>query len=775
MPHSGDVIAGRYRLERELARGGMGCVWAAADQKLQRRVAVKLMASARAEHAEDSSQRRELERRFAAEAMAVAKMQSPYIVQVFDFGREGDTPYIVMELLEGEDLRTRLHRHRRVSLDTAAVILVQAAKALSVAHAAGIVHRDLKPSNVFLVRTGGETSVKVLDFGVASRADDGVDPGANSGANADGKDVAAPVGRAMAGEPVIGTPHYMSPEQARGLPDVDHRSDLWSLAVIVYQALVGRLPFAATTTTDVIVQVCTVRPPLVRDLAPDLPPELDDFFARALAKEPGSRFATAREMALAFSRISPVNFTTLSMPDPAQIDAAIAAAKRTERGDGEDAEEPPTTVVAPASSIVAEHGLIDDGPGPDEDFLTTVHVPLALRSTPGAAAPLDPREGDDTRRRKGPPPPPRRLPKPNPPRRRRPESRFHGVVAQEETTAPKTPRPPRRRPPSTHADAGPSNLMSRPTLRPVGGGATPPGPGVAPGRAAGAERHGAKRHEAEGLGAKRHEAGGHCAKRPGAKRHGDALPDRATDLLDSVPPVTSSPALPSAARRGLAKTWVGGRIPPSSRRARDATPWLILGAVAAGVAFAIVGNVVVADQNPAAVASRARLGLVPPLVSLGYATADARPDGGTTALEAPTAAAVFGGAITPDTSSPPRRDGTSSPGPGASSQTRADGAPTSRGGAERSRETARSDTQRGVGGAAAPSPRPRRTPRPRPAADHPTTGHPTTDHPTKGRASTPRRPVGAPRGGGQTPDAPPSVPPPSPEATPDDDVFADRL
>src|SRR5262245_61558354 len=225
-PKKWEVIAGRYHLEREIARGGMGSVWAAHDKKLRRRVAVKLLAA-------DLTASREARERFEREATAVAQLASPHVVQVFDYGVERECPYIVMELLEGEDLRTRLHNLKRVTLEAAARVLVQAGKALSVAHAAGIVHRDLKPGNIFIVQQSEEEMVKVLDFGVAKmQLEDLLSGGVEA--------------------TVMGTPQFMSPEQARGLRDVDHRTDLWSLGIIVYRALTGKLPFHAAEPTDVI-------------------------------------------------------------------------------------------------------------------------------------------------------------------------------------------------------------------------------------------------------------------------------------------------------------------------------------------------------------------------------------------------------------------------------------------------------------------------------------------------------------------------------------------
>jgi eukaryotic-like serine/threonine-protein kinase len=338
-PQQGEVIAGRYRLQRELARGGMGSVWAGKDDKLRRRVAIKLVAP----DWDDASDAHE---RFEREAMAVAQLQSPHVVQVFDYGVERGYPYIVMELLEGEDLRSRLHKIKRISLENAAHVLVQTAKALSVAHAAGIVHRDLKPGNVFLVRAGEEEIVKVLDFGVAqNNATDLLDDKREEG--------------------VIGTPQFMSPEHARGQV-VDHRSDLWSLGVIIYKALTGRLPFQGRTPTSVIVKVCTKDPESIRKLAPDLPHELEAFFDRALARDRDQRFSSAREMALAFSRISPVTFTTLSMPDPAQIEAAIRRAKDAAVQEDDEA------------ATMAIDALTEAFSGFAIDEKTSVHLPTSL-------------------------------------------------------------------------------------------------------------------------------------------------------------------------------------------------------------------------------------------------------------------------------------------------------------------------------------------------------------------------------------------------------------
>ncbi|MBW2528196.1 MAG: serine/threonine protein kinase, partial [Deltaproteobacteria bacterium] len=289
VPHA--IIGNRYDLQRELARGGMGSVWVAKDSKLKRLVAIKVMVPMWVSTA-DATQR------FEREAMAVAQLQSPHVVQIFDYGVEQQCPYIVMELLEGEDLRQRLQRENRIDLETAGRIMVQAAKALSAAHNAGIIHRDLKPGNIFLVRAAGEELVKVLDFGVAK---------VETTVDADGDEPT------RAGT-LLGTPQYMSPEQARGAPDIDHRADLWSLAVILYRGLTGQLPFVGKSAADVIVRICTRTPPTPSSIAPDLPAEIDRFFERALANKKEERFENARQMAVAFARVAPSTFPSLTLP-----------------------------------------------------------------------------------------------------------------------------------------------------------------------------------------------------------------------------------------------------------------------------------------------------------------------------------------------------------------------------------------------------------------------------------------------------------------------------
>lgn len=272
------ATCGKYILERELASGGMGTIWVAFDPQLQRRVALKRLRS-------DGLAVSQAAERFQREALAIARLQSPNVVQVYDYGLdESGDPFIAMELLEGQDLSRALERLPRWSAASFNSILAQVAKALSLAHAAGVVHRDLKPANIFLARSGNEEIVKVLDFGVAAIEEAGGRRGPSSWA-------------------IAGTPQYMSPEQTRGRA-VDARSDLWSLAVVAYQALTGRLPFTHASLSDLIIAISADVIAKPSSLVPALGSQADLFFARALARDPADRFQSARELAAAFATLS---------------------------------------------------------------------------------------------------------------------------------------------------------------------------------------------------------------------------------------------------------------------------------------------------------------------------------------------------------------------------------------------------------------------------------------------------------------------------------------
>ncbi|WP_438000168.1 protein kinase [Sorangium sp. So ce185] len=276
---SGSIIAGKYRLERALSAGGMGSVWVAQHVQLGTHVAVKLMGTA---YAGSPAFRA----RFEREARAAAHLRSPHVVQVHDFGFEQGVPYLVMELLRGEDLSARLTRVRRLSLPETQRLLVHAGKALRSVHDAGLVHRDLKPANLFLARVDGEDEdmLKLIDFGIA-------------------KETATKlVSEASTTGEVMGSPHYMSPEQLRAERDIDARSDLWALGVILFRMVTGYLPFPGEVLAQVMTRILVEPIPSPRQLAPDLPPAIDAFFTRALARDRNQRFQSVREMVEEFGR-----------------------------------------------------------------------------------------------------------------------------------------------------------------------------------------------------------------------------------------------------------------------------------------------------------------------------------------------------------------------------------------------------------------------------------------------------------------------------------------
>ncbi|HVY46727.1 MAG TPA: serine/threonine-protein kinase, partial [Minicystis sp.] len=250
----GTLVAERFRLERQLGEGGMGSVWLAHHVKLEMACAVKFI------HA-DVADAEGVRERFEREAKIAGQLKSPHVVQVLDYGIEDGRPYIAMELLDGEDLAKRLAKRGRLSAQETVAIVAQIARALAKAHAAGLVHRDLKPENVFLVRDEEHELVKVLDFGIA-KAKTPIDTRTKTGA-------------------LMGTPRFMSPEQAQGEKTLDHRSDLWSLGVITYRCVVGHLPFDSDAIGDLMMRIIVHPLPVPSLITPGLPPSFDAWWQRA--------------------------------------------------------------------------------------------------------------------------------------------------------------------------------------------------------------------------------------------------------------------------------------------------------------------------------------------------------------------------------------------------------------------------------------------------------------------------------------------------------------
>jgi eukaryotic-like serine/threonine-protein kinase len=290
------VIGERYVLEKSIGEGGMGAVWAGRQVRTRMAVALKFVR-------ESGSAKPEIRRRLLREARAACAVQHPNVVQIHDFIElEDGAPVIVMELLVGESLGQLLAREGRLSLEEAGAILSRVVSAVGAAHEVGIVHRDLKPDNIFLATTPTGIEVKVLDFGIAKLT-------ATEGA------VEETGGLTNTGA-MLGTPHYMSPEQAFGESDIDHRADIWALGVILFRTLSGELPTKGDNLGQILRSIVTRSIPSLRQALPDAPDDVVELVDRMLCPERAERLSDLREVhsllvrhggqsALAFGQASP--------------------------------------------------------------------------------------------------------------------------------------------------------------------------------------------------------------------------------------------------------------------------------------------------------------------------------------------------------------------------------------------------------------------------------------------------------------------------------------
>ncbi|NUP06016.1 MAG: serine/threonine protein kinase [Polyangiaceae bacterium] len=273
---AGRVLVGRYKLDRHLADGGMGAIWTAQDLTHHMPVAVKLMSV-------EGAMRADLRARFEQEAKAVALLRHPHIVEVLDYGTDEDTPFIVMELLEGMDLLAATREHTSSwPLTEIAGLVIQVAQGLGAAHRAGLIHRDVKPANIFLARSDihGEVVAKVIDFGIAKWSEN--------------KEILT------AANVALGSPSYMSPEQIRGR-QLDARCDAWALAVVAFALVTGDMPFVGRNGPDIAKQVVLgnrrkIAAPIENARA------LERFFTRAFATDPDQRYRSVEELAGEFIR-----------------------------------------------------------------------------------------------------------------------------------------------------------------------------------------------------------------------------------------------------------------------------------------------------------------------------------------------------------------------------------------------------------------------------------------------------------------------------------------
>ncbi|HZO11893.1 MAG TPA: serine/threonine-protein kinase, partial [Polyangiaceae bacterium] len=269
----GQLIDGRYRIGHELGRGAMGIVYEARHDRLERRFAIKVL---RAELASDADSCE----RFEREARAAGRIGSVHIVGVYDSGEAEGLRYLVMEYLRGETLKAHYDRLAPLPPRTLVPIVAQLLDGLAAAHDAGIVHRDVKPENVYLVDGGRSEElgplVKIVDFGVSKF-----------------RDVGAGALKSRTGV-VLGTPHYMAPEQARGLRDVDRRADVFSVGVLLYEGLSGRRPFSAPNVNQLLFKIALEDVPPIEERMPDIDPALAAIVARATARSPDARYQSAR-------------------------------------------------------------------------------------------------------------------------------------------------------------------------------------------------------------------------------------------------------------------------------------------------------------------------------------------------------------------------------------------------------------------------------------------------------------------------------------------------
>ena len=376
----GTVLLGKYKVIREIGRGGMAAVYEAEQMTLGKRVAIKVLAS-------ELSNSNIVIERFFREARAAAAIRSPHIVDVYDSGRlEDGRPFIATEYLEGESLYDRMARVRLIDPETAVRVIAQCAKGLAKAHAAGIVHRDLKPENIFLQKgEEGDEIAKILDFGLAKF----YSPVATDEKSA----------RLTREGAVFGTPAYMSPEQVKGQGNVDHRADLWALGCMAFECLIGRpvwntdqgvaMTFAAIATSAI---------PVPSEIRKDLPKEFDAWFAKALERDPANRFQSAKELAAALQRAfggHDVKVSFLNISELEEIEAHLDEPAARPLGDGPSDESglnpiPLTNVasapvVAPSAPSVPQPSAAEPrAQQPSEVPLATAAAPPPARERPSA-------------------------------------------------------------------------------------------------------------------------------------------------------------------------------------------------------------------------------------------------------------------------------------------------------------------------------------------------------------------------------------------------------
>lgn len=353
----GSEVEGRFRIEREIGRGGMGVVYAASHLTMRKKVAFKVLN-------EETAADDECVARFLRETRVAAKLISPHAVRVFDVGRlQSGAPYMVMELLEGQDLERALDVDGVFDVPRALDTIAQACDAIGEAHLVGIVHRDIKLANLFLADAAPHPIVKVLDFGLAKG---GTAIGAESSLTH--------------AEALMGTPHYMPPEQLASSRDVDARADVWSLGVALYRLLTKRYPFNGAHFAALAARILAGAPAPPSQHRPDLPPAIDRLVMTCLARDPKDRYADANELAKAIAKAQ-----SPQEPITKPVSAPTAAAKIGDHTLTLPAYPSPAAQVAAPVAIAAAPPLALDATMPAAPIPERIST-VPLHPRPGAVA-----------------------------------------------------------------------------------------------------------------------------------------------------------------------------------------------------------------------------------------------------------------------------------------------------------------------------------------------------------------------------------------------------
>jgi serine/threonine-protein kinase len=384
MVQAGDLLAGKYTLEARLGAGAMGEVWKAQHKDLGRPVAIKILKS---EHLAD----RNIVARFLREARAANIVRHTNVVDVIDVGEDtAGVPFLVQELLEGEDLGAHLAaRGHGLPFDAATRVLIPIVEAIAFAHGRGVVHRDIKPENVFLARTGDGVVPKLLDFGISHVAVEGATRMTATGVS-------------------LGTPAYMAPEQIKGARQVDTRSDVWALGVLMHETLSGRLPFKGDTVGELFVQIATEDPTPLEVAAPHLPTAMCRIVAKCLKRSPTERYQDARTLLFDLEAVAAGSRPARPALALGQVRLGVAADRREAATDLGNANtvppDPPPleilplsaplprreAVALPASRVARFHSLRPDlGDGAGHAVLVAIAMTAATLLGAGLVASLN--------------------------------------------------------------------------------------------------------------------------------------------------------------------------------------------------------------------------------------------------------------------------------------------------------------------------------------------------------------------------------------------------